>query len=108
MGRGSLPGQGCTTLQNVMEKIRPPWSDRMPRSDLPGPTPARPRRHGEQGVLGAMPSSVSMRGAGRGRDHRPAAYRYLRGARARIMPVPLMNVLNGVATRDNNVDCRSS
>jgi len=31
-------------------------------------------------------------------------YRYLGGAKARLLPVPLMNVLNGGAHADNNVD----
>jgi enolase len=31
-------------------------------------------------------------------------YRYLGGANARILPVPLMNILNGGAHADNNVD----
>ncbi len=33
-----------------------------------------------------------------------ALYRYLGGAGARILPVPMMNVLNGGAHADNNVD----
>ena len=31
-------------------------------------------------------------------------YRYLGGARARVMPVPMMNILNGGKHADNNVD----
>ncbi len=31
-------------------------------------------------------------------------YRYLGGAKARTLPVPLMNILNGGAHADNNVD----
>ena len=31
-------------------------------------------------------------------------YRYLGGAKARVLPVPLMNILNGGAHADNNVD----
>ncbi|MHC4091370.1 MAG: phosphopyruvate hydratase [Planctomycetota bacterium] len=31
-------------------------------------------------------------------------YRYLGGARARVMPVPMMNILNGGRHADNNVD----
>src|SRR5205085_5435683 len=31
-------------------------------------------------------------------------YRYLGGANARTLPVPLMNILNGGAHADNNVD----
>ena len=31
-------------------------------------------------------------------------YRYLGGARANVLPVPMMNVLNGGEHADNNVD----
>jgi enolase len=31
-------------------------------------------------------------------------YRYLGGASARVLPVPMMNILNGGAHADNNVD----
>ena len=36
--------------------------------------------------------------------HRLPLYRYLGGASARLLPVPLMNVLNGGKHADNNVD----
>jgi len=35
-------------------------------------------------------------------------YRYLGGARANRLPVPLMNILNGGAHADNSWTCRSS
>ena len=31
-------------------------------------------------------------------------YRYIGGANARVLPVPLMNIINGGAHADNNVD----
>jgi enolase len=36
--------------------------------------------------------------------HRLPLYRYLGGANARVLPVPMMNILNGGAHADNNVD----
>jgi enolase len=36
--------------------------------------------------------------------HQMPLYRYLGGARARTLPVPMMNVLNGGAHADNNLD----
>ncbi len=49
--------------------------------------------------------SVSMAAASAAAqaEHTPL-YRYLGGANAHIMPVPMMNVLNGGAHADNNVD----
>jgi len=35
-------------------------------------------------------------------------YRYLGGVNAHVLPVPMMNVLNGGAHADSNVDIRSS
>ncbi|MHC5542216.1 phosphopyruvate hydratase, partial [Singulisphaera rosea] len=37
-------------------------------------------------------------------SHKLPLYRYLGGANARVLPVPLMNILNGGAHADNNVD----
>jgi enolase len=37
-------------------------------------------------------------------EHALPLYRYLGGARARTMPVPMMNVLNGGSHADNNLD----
>src|SRR5207245_4845440 len=36
--------------------------------------------------------------------HRSPLYRYLGGAAARVLPVPMMNILNGGAHADNSVD----
>jgi enolase len=36
--------------------------------------------------------------------HRLPLYRYLGGVNARVLPVPMMNILNGGAHADNNVD----
>ena len=36
--------------------------------------------------------------------HRTPLYRYLGGAAARVLPVPMMNILNGGAHADNSVD----
>ena len=35
-------------------------------------------------------------------------YRYLGGPMSRVLPVPMMNILNGGAHASNNVDCQSS
>ncbi len=37
-------------------------------------------------------------------DHALPLYRYLGGAAARVLPVPLMNVINGGSHADNNID----
>jgi enolase len=40
------------------------------------------------------------------KDQGVALYRYLGGVMAHVLPVPMMNVLNGGAHASNNVDCQ--
>ena len=67
----------------------------------------RARRHAEQGASSAPTRSSACRW----RSPSAAAealelplYRYLGGANAHMLPVPMMNILNGGKHADNNVD----
>ena len=68
---------------------------------------ARPRRHRQQGAASAPTPSSACRSRW---PRRPPTtldlplYRYVGGANAHVLPVPMMNVLNGGAHADNNVD----
>ncbi len=57
-------------------------------------------RLGANAILGA---SLAVAKAGAMASELPL-YRYVGGARAHLLPVPLMNILNGGAHADNNVD----
>ncbi len=58
------------------------------------------KKLGANAILG-----VSLAVAKAAADHRGLPlYRYLGGTSARVMPVPMMNVLNGGSHADNNVD----
>jgi enolase len=59
-----------------------------------------------KGKLGANSIlAVSLANARAAADaHRQPLYRYLGGVSARVLPVPLMNILNGGAHADNNLD----
>ena len=85
----ALHGQGC----------RAAGADR-PHHD-------RARRHAEQGAPGreCHPGRLDGRRA-RGGDVAAARplYRYLGGVAACLLPVPMMNILNGGAHADNSVD----
>ncbi len=61
-------------------------------------------RLGANAILGV---SMALSDAA-ARTSRMPLYRYLGGATARLLPVPMMNILNGGAHADNNVDIRSS
>ena len=76
------------------------------------PAPARrragrPRRHRRQGPARRQrdPRRLARR-APRPRPRTPSCplYRYVGGANAHVLPVPFMNVLNGGAHADSNVD----
>jgi len=58
------------------------------------------RRLGANAILGA---SLAVAKAGAMSSELPL-YRYVGGSRALVLPVPLMNILNGGAHADNNVD----
>src|SRR3981081_1176454 len=59
-----------------------------------------------QGRLGAKECMGVLRGAPRPTANASALplYRYLGGAAANVLPLPMMNILNGGAHADNNVD----
>lgn len=61
---------------------------------------ANKSRLGANAILGV---SLATAKAAAAESHIPL-YRYLGGTRARVLPVPLMNILNGGAHADNNLD----
>jgi enolase len=58
---------------------------------------------GRLGANAILAVSMAVARAGTASEHTPL-YRYLGGAGARVLPVPMMNVLNGGAHADNSVD----
>ena len=70
------------------------------------PPPHRARRHAEQEPPGRQrdPRRVARGVEGRCRIARPPPLRYLGGPQAHILPVPLMNVINGGAHANNALE----
>ena len=67
----------------------------------------RAGRHGKQRPAGRERDSGRVDGGVRGRRRNAyelPLYRYLGGAGANMLPTPMMNILNGGAHADNNVD----
>ena len=67
----------------------------------------RARRHAEQGRAGRERDPRRL--AGRRPARRPTSvglplYRYVGGTDAHVLPVPMMNIINGGAHADNNID----
>jgi enolase len=58
---------------------------------------------GRLGANSILAVSMAVARAAAAAEHTPL-YRYLGGAGARVLPVPMMNVLNGGAHADNSVD----
>ncbi|MGH9672232.1 MAG: phosphopyruvate hydratase, partial [Bryobacteraceae bacterium] len=101
-GRGVL-----TAVRNIGEKIAPALrghdaSDQASLDRLMNSLDGTPNK----GSLGANAIlAVSMAAArAAAASHRTPLYRYLGGASACVLPVPLMNILNGGAHADNSVD----
>ena len=101
-------GKGVeTAVHNVCRRIAPALLGHDPEDqagldrlllDLDGT--ANKGKLGANAILG-----VSLAAAKAAADERGIAlYRHLGGVQARLLPVPLMNVLNGGAHADNNVD----
>src|SRR5262249_15183657 len=57
-------------------------------------------RVGADGILGARLGGAKRAAAAR----RHALYRYLGGSNAHLLPVPMMNIINGGAHADNPID----
>src|SRR4029453_16519634 len=55
---------------------------------------------GANAILGVSLAAAKAAAAAHGLP----LYRYLGGTNARVLPVPMMNILNGGAHADNNVD----
>src|SRR4051812_22375988 len=55
---------------------------------------------GANAILGVSMAAAKAAAA----SHALPLYRYLGGSNARVLPVPMMNILNGGAHADNNVD----
>ena len=68
--------------------------------------PDRARRHAEQGQARRQrhPRRFAGRRQGRGRANKLPLYRYVGGAAARVLPVPMMNIVNGGVHADNPID----
>ena len=80
--------------QNALEQVR---IDRM-MIELDG-TPNK-RRLGANAILGVSLAVAQAAAASQGMG----LYRYVGGSNAKILPVPMMNILNGGAHASNNVD----
>ena len=98
----------CTAVENVNDdhrrRARRHGRDRPARRRRRA---ARARRHREQGQ--ARRERHPRRVAGRARKAAAESteltlYSYIGGANAHLLPVPMMNILNGGAHADNNVD----
>ena len=80
---------------------------RRARPEGPRPRADRARRDRQQGRGSAPTRSSASRSrprARRRREERAPLWRYLGGEAAHVLPVPMMNVLNGGAHADNSVD----
>ena len=106
--KGRYGGKGVrTAVENVRSKIAPRLVG-MDASDqealdrlmieLDG-TPSK-KSLGANAILGVSLAAARAAAA----EHGMPLYRYLGGASARTLPVPLMNILNGGAHADSNVD----
>ena len=107
--RRGLGGKGVTkAVANVNGEIATAVTG-LDAADQAGPRPGddRARRHAEQGAARRQrdPRRVAGRGEGGGRGGGDLPlWRYLGGEAAHVLPVPMMNVLNGGAHADNKVD----
>jgi enolase len=106
--KNRFKGKGVlTAVENVNKKIAPELTGTDGRDqalidqsliDLDG-TPNKSKL-GANATLGVSMACAHAAAAASGLP----LYRYLGGTNARVLPVPLMNVLNGGAHADNNVD----
>src|SRR5919204_179561 len=78
---------------------RPATCRRTPRSAAPWWRPASSRRPAPSSRSSSRPGSRAAAAA-----HELPLYRWLGGAATRVLPVPLMNILNGGAHADNALD----
>ena len=70
------------------------------------PGAARSRRHAQQGQARRQrdPRRLARRGTAAAESAGLPLFRYLGGPNAQVLPVPMMNILNGGAHADTNVD----
>ena len=82
------------------------WSASTPTTSAHRPGHARRRRHGQQGQGRRQrdPGRLARRGQGGSRSARLPLFRYVGRPNAHVLPVPMMNILNGGAHADSNVD----
>src|SRR4030042_120544 len=106
--KGRYHGKGVeTAVNNVNRLIRPTVRGLDPRNqveidqvmlDLDGTETKR--RLGANAILGVSLAVAHAAAADAGLP----LYRYLGGDKARVLPVPMMNIINGGAHADNNLD----
>ena len=107
-GDGRFAGKGVlSAVQNINTEIAPALlgMDALDQRvadakmiDLDGP--ANKERLGANAILGV---SLAIAHAAAAESKTPL-YRYLGGANAHVLPVPMMNVINGGEHADNNID----
>ena len=109
-GGRPLRRQGCARRRRARERrdratrssgSTPPTSGRSTPSSCALDGTDNKGRLGANAILGV--SLAAAKAVGRGSASMPL-YRYVGGANAHVLPVPLMNVLNGGAHADSNVD----
>ena len=99
-------------VQKAVDAVHPDDrpGDRGPRRRRPAadrPDDARARRHAQQGQRSAPTRSSASRSPSPAPPPTRAGlplYRYVGGPNAHLLPVPMMNILNGGAHADSNVD----
>ena len=102
LGRGVLKAVGhvnaeiATALKGADAAQQAALDDRLRALDG---TPNKSRL-GANAILGVSLAAAHAAAASRGQE----LFQYLGGAKAHVLPVPLMNVINGGAHADNNLD----
>ena len=106
--RSKYLGKGVPKAVRGRQRRNPPGA-RRPGRQGPGRhrrshDPAR--RHLQQGSARRQrhPRRVARGGQSSGRSRGLPLYRYVGGVQARLLPVPMMNIINGSAHADNPID----
>ena len=102
LGKGVLKAVGNvnTTIAKALKGADATAQETLDRRLLDLDGTSNKSKLGANAILGV--SLAAAHAAARSRGE--ALYRYLGGAKAQVLPVPLMNVINGGAHADNNLD----